>query len=108
VIWREKKTMNISVTQPTAAGAAFSSSHSASAPKTETVPPPQVHAAPASAPKVLNLSVETHFDDMSGTLVASVVNPETGNVVTEVPPEALRALAARTVEFRGKLMNLKV
>lgn len=100
--------MNISVTQPTAAGAAFSSSHSASAPKTETVPPPQVHAAPASAPKVLNLSVETHFDDMSGTLVASVVNPETGNVVTEVPPEALRALAARTVEFRGKLMNLKV
>jgi uncharacterized FlaG/YvyC family protein len=54
------------------------------------------------------LDVRTHFDDMSGTLVASVVNPETGAVVTEIPPEALRALATRTVEFRGKLMNLRV
>lgn len=100
--------MNISGIQPSAVGAVSGSPQTASAPKTETIPPPQGRAAPASAPRVPNLSVETHFDDMSGTLVASVVNPETGNVVTEVPPEALRALAARTVEFRGKLMNLKV
>lgn len=100
--------MNISGIQPSAAGAVSGSPQTASAPETSTIAPPQVRAAPASARSLASLDVKTHFDDMSGTLVASVINPETGTVVTEVPPEALRALATRTVEFRGKLMNLKV
>lgn len=52
--------------------------------------------------------VKTHFDAMSGILVASVVDKDTGAVVTEVPPEGLRALAARTAEFRGKLFDMKL
>ena len=93
--------MNISSILPLAGAASGSPSP----------PSAEAPAAPAPAPATLSppaLDVRTHFDDMSGTLVASVVNPETGNVVTEVPPEALRALATRTVEFRGKLMNLKL
>lgn len=95
--------MNISSILPLAGAA----SGSPSPPSAEAPAAP----APAPAPATLSppaLDVRTHFDDMSGTLVASVVNPETGTVVTEVPPEALRALATRTVEFRGKLMNLKL
>ncbi len=89
--------MNISSILPLAGAA----SGSPSPPSAEAPAAPATLSPPA-------LDVRTHFDDMSGTLVASVVNPETGTVVTEVPPEALRALATRTVEFRGKLMNLKL
>lgn len=100
--------MNISGILPLAGAA--SGSPSVPAPAAAAAAPPASVAAPRAAPASASvaLDVKTHFDDMSGTLVASVVNPETGTVVAEVPPEALRALAARTVEFRGKLMNLKV
>ena len=52
--------------------------------------------------------MKTHYDPMSKTLVASVVDKETGTVVTEVPPEALRDLAYRTAEFRGRLLDRKI
>ena len=52
--------------------------------------------------------VKTHYDPMSKTLVASVVDKDTGTVVTEVPPEALRDLAYRTAEFRGRLLDRKI
>jgi len=52
--------------------------------------------------------VQTHFDAMTKTLVASVVDKETGSVVAEVPPEALRILAQRTAEFRGKIFDTKI
>ena len=84
------------------AGAVSGSSSAAPAPEAPAAPAAQAPAA--QAPAILD--VQTHFDAMSGMLVASVVNPETGTVVTEVPPEALRALAARTAEFRGKLLNV--
>jgi uncharacterized FlaG/YvyC family protein len=45
---------------------------------------------------------------MTKTLVASVVDKETGSVVSEVPPEALRILAQRTAEFRGKIFDAKI
>lgn len=45
---------------------------------------------------------------MSKTLVASVVDKETGTIVTEVPPEALRDLAYRTAEFRGRMLDRKI
>ncbi len=95
--------MNISSILPLAGTVSGSPSPpSAEAPVAAALAP-----APAT-PSLPALAVRTHFDDMSGTLVASVVNPETGKIVTEIPPEALRALAARTVEFRGKLINLKL
>lgn len=74
--------------------------------QTPTAAPPPAVAALIKPPQVTD--VKTHFDDMSGMLVASVIDKETGSVVTEVPPEALRALAARTAEFRGKLFDTKV
>ena len=92
--------MDISSILPIA-GAVGGSTSAAPAPE---APAAQVPAAQAPA----ILAVQTQFDAMSGLLVASVVNPETGTVVTEVPPEALRALAARTAEFRGKLLNMKL
>ncbi len=61
----------------------------------------------AAAPKPTVTDVQTHFDAMTKTLVASVVDKETGSVVSEVPPEALRVLAQRTAEFRGKIFDAK-
>jgi len=102
--------MDISSILPIA-GAVGGSTSAAPAPEAPAaqVPAAQIPAAQvpaAQAPAIL--AVQTQFDAMSGLLVASVVNPETGTVVTEVPPEALRALAARTAEFRGKLLNMKL
>jgi len=68
-------------------------------------PPP---LSPARVAAVQATDVETHYDPMSKTLVASVVDKETGTVVTEVPPEALRDLAYRTAEFRGRLLDRKI
>jgi hypothetical protein len=65
------------------------------------LPPVQVAA-------VLAIDVKTHYDPMSKTLVASVIDKESGTVVTEIPPEALRDLAYRTAEFRGRLLDRKV
>lgn len=52
--------------------------------------------------------VKTHFDPMNNTLVASIVDKDTGSIVTEMPPEALRDLAYRTAEFRGRLFDSKI
>ena len=91
------------------AGALSGSPSAAPAPEAPAAPAAQAPAAQTTAAQTTAiLDVQTHFDAMSGMLVASVVNPETGTVVTEVPPEALRALAARTAEFRGKLLNVKL
>jgi len=71
-------------------------------------PPPSTGNSPvARAPKPTVTDVQTHFDAMTKTLVASVVDRETGSVVSEVPPEALRILAQRTAEFRGKIFDAK-
>lgn len=75
-----------------------------------------VHVEPLAAPSLLpariaaaqTTDVKTHYDPMSKTLVASVVDKDTGTVVTEVPPEALRDLAYRTAEFRGRLLDRKI
>lgn len=67
-------------------------------------PPP----SPARIVAAQATDVKTHYDPMSKTLVASVVDKETGAVVTEVPPEALRDLAYRTAEFRGRLLDRKI
>lgn len=64
----------------------------------------RVSRGPTPAPT----DVQTHFDAMTKTLVASVVDKETGSVVAEVPPEALRILAQRTAEFRGKIFDTKI
>ena len=68
-----------------------------------TSPPP-----PAKIVALQATDVRTHYDPMSKTLVASVVNKETGTIVTEVPPEALRDLAYRTAEFRGRILDRKI
>jgi hypothetical protein len=68
--------------------------------------PAQARAARGPAPAATD--VQTHFDAMTKTLVASVVDKETGSVVAEVPPEALRILAQRTAEFRGKIFDTKI
>ena len=74
----------------------------------EAPPPPSTGNSPvARAPKPTVTDVQTHFDAMTKTLVASVVDKETGSVVSEVPPEALRILAQRTAEFRGKIFDAK-
>jgi hypothetical protein len=74
----------------------------------EAPPPPSSGNSPvARAPKPSVTDVQTHFDAMTKTLVASVVDKETGSVVSEVPPEALRILAQRTAEFRGKIFDAK-
>jgi uncharacterized FlaG/YvyC family protein len=73
----------------------------------ERVSAPHAFKVPDAAQNVDNTAVQVHFDAMTKTLVASVVNKETGTVVTEVPPEALRTLAQRTAEFRGKIFNVK-
>jgi hypothetical protein len=74
----------------------------------EAPPPPSSDNSPvAAAPKPSVTDVQTHFDAMTKTLVASVVDKETGSVVSEVPPEALRILAQRTAEFRGKIFDAK-
>lgn len=65
-------------------------------------------ASPARIAAAQATDVKTHYDPMSKTLVASVVDKETGTVVTEVPPEALRDLAYRTAEFRGRLLDRKI
>lgn len=64
--------------------------------------------SPARIGAAQSTDVKTHYDPMSKTLVASVVDKETGTVVTEVPPEALRDLAYRTAEFRGRLLDRKI
>jgi hypothetical protein len=69
--------------------------------------PAKAPAAVAASPKPSVTDVQTHFDAMTKTLVASVVDKETGSVVSEVPPEALRVLAQRTAEFRGKIFDAK-
>jgi len=68
---------------------------------------PQSFKVPDAAKEVDTTSVQVHYDAMSKTIVSSVVNKETGLVVTEMPPEALRTLAERTAEFRGKIFNIK-
>ncbi len=70
---------------------------------TTTSPPPPAKIVARQA-----TDVRTHYDPMSKTLVASVVDKETGTIVTEVPPEALRDLAYRTAEFRGRLLDRKI
>jgi len=64
--------------------------------------------SPARIAAAQATDVKTHYDPMSKTLVASVVDKATGAVVTEVPPEALRDLAYRTAEFRGRLLDRKI
>jgi len=78
----------------------------AAAPVVEALAPP--NATPARIVAAQATDVKTHFDPMSKTLVASVVCKNTGTVVTEVPPEALRDLAYRTAEFRGRLLDRKI
>lgn len=74
----------------------------------EAPPPPSTGNSPvARTPRPTVTDVQTHFDAMTKTLVASVVDKETGSVVSEVPPEALRILAQRTAEFRGKIFDAK-
>lgn len=70
---------------------------------TEAAHPPTVKAV---SPQFTD--VKTHFDPMNNTLVASVVDKETGSIVIEMPPEALRDLAYRTAEFRGRLFDRKI
>ena len=72
----------------------------------DLVAPPVSTPARIAAAKATD--VKTHYDPMSKTLVASVVDKETGTVVTEVPPEALRDLAYRTAEFRGRFLDRKI
>lgn len=86
----------------------------AAAPKrgVDNAPPAKSPAGePASrvdhTPRPAATDVQTHFDAMTKTLVASIVDKETGSVVAEVPPEALRILAQRTAEFRGKIFDTK-
>ncbi|WP_396274942.1 flagellar protein FlaG [Hyphomonas sp.] len=71
-------------------------------------PPHPAQARAARGPAPAATDVQTHFDAMTKTLVASVVDKETGSVVAEVPPEALRILAQRTAEFRGKIFDAKL
>jgi hypothetical protein len=71
-------------------------------------PPEPAQARAARGPAPAATDVQTHFDAMTKTLVASVVDKETGSVVSEVPPEALRILAQRTAEFRGKIFDAKI
>ncbi len=68
---------------------------------------PQSFKVPDAAKDVDTTAVQVHYDAMTKTIVSSVVNKETGLVVTEMPPEALRTLAERTAEFRGKIFNIK-
>ncbi len=71
-------------------------------------PPEPAQGRAARSPAPATTDVQTHFDAMTKTLVASVVDRETGSVVSEVPPEALRILAQRTAEFRGKIFDAKI
>jgi len=77
------------------------------APAEGSAVPAKAPSVVAAAPKPSVTDVQTHFDAMTKTLVASVVDKETGSVVSEVPPEALRILAQRTAEFRGKIFDAK-
>ena len=70
--------------------------------------PEPARARAARGPAPATTDVQTHFDAMTNTLVASVVDRETGSVVSAVPPEALRILAQRTAEFRGKVFDAKI
>lgn len=76
-------------------------------PRAASAEAPPASQPAARAPKPTVTDVQTHFDAMTKTLVASVVDKETGSVVSEVPPEALRILAQRTAEFRGKIFDAK-
>jgi len=71
-------------------------------------PPAMTKIVATQATDVQATDVRTHYDPMSKSLVASVVDKDTGTVVTEVPPEALRDLAYRTAEFRGRLLDEKI
>lgn len=77
------------------------------APTTDAAIPAPRASEVARAPKPATTDVQTHFDAMTKTLVASVVDKTTGSVVSEVPPEALRILALRTAEFRGKIFDTR-
>lgn len=105
--------MDISQSSPSARLASGSkgkpiatTSSAAAAPGVESVAPPKPTPVRIAAARAID--VKTHFDPMSKTLVASVIDKETGAVVTEVPSEALRDLAYRTAEFRGRVLDRKV
>ena len=57
-----------------------------------------------------NLNIELNFkvDDQSGEFVVQVLNPESGEIIRQIPPEDLLELRGKLKELRGILFDKKV
>lgn len=56
----------------------------------------------------MNISLDFHVEDKTGELVVKVVNRDTGDVIRQIPPEALVKLRQKLEELRGVLFDGKV
>lgn len=57
---------------------------------------------------IVNRSVRFKVDDSTDTLVTLVVNRDTDEVIRQIPPEEMLAIARRLREFIGLFLNIEV
>jgi flagellar protein FlaG len=57
---------------------------------------------------VINRSVRFKVDDSTDTLITQVVNRDTNEVIRQIPPEEMLAIARRLREFIGLFLNIEV
>ena len=70
----------------------------------EIPPPAQGDKKPQPAKQISNISLK--FSVYGGDKIAfTVVDKETGNVIREVPPEEVQALAEKMDQLRGALVD---
>lgn len=62
-------------------------------------------APPARLPAVMELELD--IDDNTRTVIGRIVNPETGEIVKQIPSEEMVRLMARNAELLGALLNKK-
>ena len=56
----------------------------------------------------VNRSIRFRVDDSTDTLVTLVINRDTNEVIRQVPPEEMLALARRLREFIGLFLDVEV
>ena len=69
---------------------------------------PRIETAAASAPPIPKIRAELHYDENINRVVGRIVDEATGKEISELPPEELRALYAKTRAMLGPLVDEKV
>lgn len=56
--------------------------------------------------KIINNRLRFSVDEAAGRVIIKVVNPESGEVIRQIPPEELVALSKMLKSFDGNLIDL--